>query len=70
MGRNGDMTMASRQQAVDSLFFWWQAGPERWFSADEAFDRQIADRGSWLRTTMPPLEGWTIGRAPNVFWHC
>ena len=36
--------MASGQQAVDILFFWWQAGPERWFSTDAAFDRRIADR--------------------------
>ena len=37
--------MASeQQQAVDILFFWWQAGPERWFSIDNAFDRQVADQ--------------------------
>ncbi len=37
--------MASeQQQAVDILFFWWQAGPERWFSIDSAFDRQVAEQ--------------------------
>ena len=42
---NGDITVASeQQQAVDILFFWWQAGPERWFSIDNAFDRQVADQ--------------------------
>lgn len=34
--------MASgQQQAVDILFFWWQAGPQRWFSTDAAFDQQV-----------------------------
>ncbi|MYA90250.1 MAG: DUF924 domain-containing protein [Synechococcus sp. SB0663_bin_10] len=37
--------MASGQhQAVDILFFWWQVGPERWFSTNAAFDRQVADQ--------------------------
>ncbi len=53
--------MASgQQQAVDILFFWWQAGPERWFSSNAAFDRQIADRfmGTYHHAASGELDHW------------
>jgi uncharacterized protein (DUF924 family) len=32
----------------DIIAFWGQAGPEKWFTKDEAFDAEIADRFSAL----------------------
>ena len=32
------------RRAIDVLSFWWDAGPERWFSSCEAFDAEIRSR--------------------------
>ncbi|MCC2113305.1 MAG: DUF924 family protein, partial [Hyphomicrobiales bacterium] len=38
------MMAAPLPNDLDVLEFWWQAGPQRWFARDLAFDQAIADR--------------------------
>ncbi len=42
------------------LDFWWQAGPEKWFARDDAFDAEIAERFSDIQEVAAEggFDGW------------
>jgi uncharacterized protein (DUF924 family) len=50
----------SISNATDIITFWREAGPERWFAADPAFDRAIAERfgRAHLLAAQGALAGW------------
>ena len=54
------MTTDLPAEAADVLRFWREAGPERWFNKDEAFDRDIADRFAALhaQASAGELDHW------------
>ena len=55
--------MASgQQQVVEHPLFWWQAGPQRWFSTGHAFDRQVADQSmaTYHHAAAGKLDLWQI----------
>jgi len=55
--------LATPEQVVD---FWTEAGPDRWFRKDEAFDREFRDRflATHEAASRGALAGWT--RSPDA----
>jgi len=45
---------------ADILSFWRQAGPERWYTRDDAFDAEVRRRylGLWQRAAAGELSAW------------
>jgi uncharacterized protein (DUF924 family) len=54
------MTDAGRATAEDVLAFWREAGPERWYGKDAAFDAAIGDRflTLWEKAAAGGLSSW------------
>ena len=54
------MTEACDATAADVLAFWRQAGSERWYTRDDAFDAEVRARflGLWHRAAAGKLSAW------------
>ncbi|ODN72060.1 DUF924 family protein [Methylobrevis pamukkalensis] len=56
--------MVADDEALDVLFFWWQAGPARWFAKDDDFDADIKARFADLhrRASAGTCDAWAETR--------
>ncbi|KWV85888.1 Uncharacterized conserved protein, DUF924 family [Pseudomonas sp. NFPP02] len=54
------MTSMTPHSAEAVIAFWKQAGPKRWFTKDEGFDRDFRDRfnAAHMQAARRELEGW------------
>src|SRR5271154_7181942 len=54
------MTCDNTPAPADVLTFWRQAGPERWYTRDDAFDAEVRCRylGLWQKAAAGQLSAW------------